>query len=87
MQWLADKLTLASVHTLPPLLPPTQSPLKPPNWGWEPVLLVPSWSWGEWDPTKLSLLFQRKPGGFIHAETFLTLPKVPDHFIPHFSYL
>lgn len=48
------------------------------------MLLVALWSWGGWDPTKLSLILQRKSDGFIHAEPFLTLPKFPITF-PSFS--
>lgn len=44
------------------------------------MLLVALWSWGGWDPTKLSLILQRKSDGFIYAKPFLTLPKFPDYF-------
>lgn len=88
MQWLANELTL-DLYVCPSTFAPTNPgsplnltpPLPPPPVGeLGPVLLVALWSWGGWNPTKLSLILQRKSDGFIHAEPFLTLPKFPDYF-------
>lgn len=72
----------AYVHALPPLFPQTHDlPSMPPLGQLVAVLLVHLWSRGGPDTIELSLLLQRKPGGFILPEPFLTLPKFPDHLL------
>ena len=68
-----------------PRITPQPRPSPTPSWRTGANAAGCSVVLGGWDPTKLSLILQRKSDGFIHAEPFLTLPKFPDYFSLTFS--